>query len=758
MKNKKNILLLKDSVIPNTEIEYRLNQLIFQLESQNFNVRITTSYEDLNDIMILDKNWDCVLLSFPLARAQESLVQAITKIHHTQENLPCFLLCHDRESLLHLERSTLENIYEIIWVLQEEIYFLGERIEKAVKEYDDFLLPPLTKAMLSYNKIAEYSWSAPGHQGGVGFNKTALGQRFFNFYGDNMFLSDIGIERTSIGSLLDHTGAFHDSEQRVAKIFGSDLSYSVLVGTSGSNRTIMQAVLTEDDVALVDRNCHKSIEQGLINTGATPIYMIPSRNHYGIIGPILPLEMTPEKIAQKIQDSPLISKEDKKILPQYSVVTNCTYDGVVYNSAKVEGILEKSIPHMHFDEAWYGYARFHPVYKDHYAMRGDSKDYKGKSTIFATHSTHKLLNALSQSSYVHVRHGETPISEERYLQSYNMHATTSPYYPLAVSNEIGAVMMGGDSGYTLMKDTITEAVYFRQQVAKLYKEYQKNGEWFFKVWNNPKVTDPATNKIYDFEEAPVDLLVNEQSAWVLNPKDEWHGFKDLPENWAMLDPIKVSLLSPGISEKGEIQEQGVPAELLSYYFSKLGVVPTRTTDFQVMFLFSMGITEGKWGSLLNALVTFKEKYDHNEPLTKIFPELVVLAPDNYKNLGIKDLGDKILLFLRNNNPEHYLDMAYSSLPTPHRTPRDAYKQLIKDNVELVPLDELYGRVAANSIIPYPPGIPMIMSGENFGGKESPQIAYLKALEKWDLLFPGFEHETEGAVIKGGKYYILCIKE
>lgn len=100
-------------------------------------------------------------------------------------------------------------------------------------------------------------------------------------------------------------------------------------------------------------------------------------------------------------------------------VTNCTYDGVYYNlAAKAEDIFQGNADYIHFDEAWYGYARFNEVYKDHFAMRGNPKDYKNKSS-FATHSTHKLLNALSQASFIHVRNGNNPIDEDRFNQSYD---------------------------------------------------------------------------------------------------------------------------------------------------------------------------------------------------------------------------------------------------------------------------------------------------------------------------------------------------
>ena len=390
-------------------------------------------------------------------------------------------------------------------------------------------------------------------------------------------------------------------------------------------------------------------------------------------------------------------------------------------------------------------------------MRGSPDTYKGDATVFATQSTHKLLNALSQSSYVHLRQGKDIISEERFNQAYMMHATTSPLYAIAVSNEVGAVMMEGDSGRNLTDEVLHEAINFRKMVGKLHEEYTQKGEWFFKPWNAEKVTDSKTGQEYKFHEAPTELLMKDQSCWVMRPNETWHGFKDIPDNWIMLDPIKVSILAPGMEDNGKIGENGVPAQLISYYFAKAGVVPTRTTDFQIMFLFSMGISEGKWGTLLDLLVQFKKAYDSNTPLVKLFPELVQGREERYKNLGVKDLGVEMFNYLKENNLGEYLNEAYSNLPKQEITPRAAYNKIVKNEVELIPADKLEGRISANSVIPYPPGIPMLMSGENFGDENSSQIKYLKALATWDSKFPGFEHETEGTVVVNGKYNVLCIK-
>ena len=187
-----------------------------------------------------------------------------------------------------------EMVDEFVWLLEDTADFVAGRVMAAIERYRAQLLPPYARALAEYSQLREHSWSAPGHQGGIAFTKLPAGRAFFDFLGENLFRIDMGIERGALGSLLDHTGPVAESEKYAARVFGAHRSYSGVVGTSGSNRSIMQACMKEDDLVVLDRNCHKSIEQGLMLTGARPVYMVPTRNRYGIIGPISPSEMDPE--------------------------------------------------------------------------------------------------------------------------------------------------------------------------------------------------------------------------------------------------------------------------------------------------------------------------------------------------------------------------------------------------------------------------------------------------------------------------------
>jgi len=510
-----------------------------------------------------------------------------------------------------------------------------------------------------------------------------------------------------------------------------------------------------DQVALCDRNCHKSIEHSLVMTGALPTYWVPLRNRYGIIGPIPPSRLRKDAIAKAIRDNPLVPK-GADTRPVYSVITNSTYDGLIYNARRVEELLDPSVDRIHFDEAWYGYARFNPIYRDRHAMHGDPRDHKGP-TVFATHSTHKLLAALSQASFLHIRDGRSAIPHERFNESFMMHASTSPFYPIIVSNDITAAMMDGPGGLALTSESIEEAVAFRQTMGRVHREFAKKKDWFFNTWNADTVKVGKIRRV-PFADAPAELLASDPEAWVLHPGDDWHGFGDIEDGYCMLDPIKVSVVTPGVAASGSLDKWGIPATLLTAYLHRRGVEVEKTTDFTILFLFSIGITKGKWGTLLNALLDFKRDYDSNTSLAEVLPELVTNSPDVYGGMGLKDLATQMFAVLKETKQTHWLAEAFSTLPKPAMTPNAAYQYLVKDQIEHVPLDKLANRVLATSVVPYPPGIPMLMPGETTGKADGPYLGYLRALAEWDKRFPGFGHDTHGVENRNGVYHVQCLKK
>jgi len=567
----------------------------------------------------------------------------------------------------------------------------------------------------------------------------------------------LSISVGELGSMLDHSGPIGDSEKYMAKVFNSTRSYHVTNGSSTSNRIILMASLTRGDICLCDRNCHKSVEHAMTLTGAIPTYLMPSRNQYGIIGPILPENLTSSAVKEAIKYNPLVHENTDRT-PKHAIITNSTYDGLCYQTTWVRDLLEESVDRIHFDEAWYGYAKFNPLYENRYAMCCNPKTYdKNKPTIFATQSTHKLLAAFSQASMIHILDGRNPISHERFNESLMMQSSTSPFYAIIASNDVSAAMMDSN-GKALTEDAIKEAVYFRKTVARINNEMRQKNTWFFDVWQPDKVQNPKTGEMVPFYEADDELLTKNADCWVLKPNDSWHGFGAIEESYAMLDPIKVSVVTPGVMPNGELADFGIPATLLTAYLDSRGIVVEKTTDFTCLFLFSFGVTKGKWGTLLNALFEFKKAYDYNVDIKLAMPKIYRSNPAKYEGMGLKDLSEQMFGLMKSLKTTQALSAAFSELPEPDVTPQEAYEQLVKNNVESLTLEQMAGRTVATGVVPYPPGIPLLMPGEKAGAAEGTALTYLKALEAFDEAFPEFSHDIHGVEVVGGKYHILCLKK
>jgi len=700
-----------------------------------------------------------VLVDWELVGApeHESARSVIAAVRGRAALLPVFLLASSG-SLAQVPAGILEQVNDYIWLFEDTPDFVGGRVAAAIDRYRATLLPPMFKALAAFAGTYEYSWHTPGHSGGTAFLKHPAGRAFFEFFGEELFRSDLSISVAELGSLLDHSGPIGEAERNAARIFGADRTYFVTNGSSTSNRVILMASVTRDQIALCDRNCHKSVEHAMTLSGAIPTYLMPSRNYLGLIGPIPSQRLSPAAVHEGIAANALVTKNiDGK--PIHAVVTNSTYDGLCYDVERVVALLGESVDRLHFDEAWYGYARFNPLYARRFAMHGSPDASSGsRPTLFATQSTHKLLAALSQASYIHVRNGRRPIDHDRFNLAFMMHASTSPQYAIIASNDIAAAMMDGPSGEALTGESIREAVAFRQTLARLHAEFQARGSWFFNAWQPDTVSDVQSGKRTPFQDADPEMLAREPDAWVLHPGESWHGFADLEEGYCMLDPIKVSVVTPGMERDGTLAAEGIPASLLAAYLDAQGIVVEKTTDFTSLFLFSMGVTRGKWGTLINSLLGFHRDMIANTPLSRAIPSLVASHPEHYGTLGLADLAKTLFAAVKTYRTTELLYASFSTLPVPVLSPVQAYERVVNGDVESLTLDQMAGRTVATGVVPYPPGIPLMMPGENAGNAQGPLLGYLKALEAFDAEMPGFTHDTHGVGVEGGRYRILCVKQ
>lgn len=525
------------------------------IEDEGFEVLGVTSYGDLTAFAQQQSRASAFILSIDdeeiveeNPEAIEQLRTFVTEIRYRNEDIPIFLHGETRTSR-HIPNDVLRELHGFIHMNEDTPEFVARLIIREAKAYLDSLPPPFFKALTHYAADGSYSWHCPGHSGGVAFLKSPVGQMFHQFFGENMLRADVCNAVDELGQLLDHTGPVAASERNAARIYNCDHLYFVTNGTSTSNKIVWNSTVAPGDIVVVDRNCHKSVLHSIIMTGAIPVFLMPTRNHFGIIGPIPKAEFEWENIKKKIEANPFAT--DKNAKPRVLTITQSTYDGVLYNVEEIKEMLDGKIDTLHFDEAWLPHATFHDFYGDYHAIGADRPRCK-ESMIFSTQSTHKLLAGLSQASQILVEDAEnTQLDRDVFNESYLMHTSTSPQYSIIASCDVAAAMMEAPGGTALVEESIMEALDFRRAMRKVDEEW--GADWWFKVWGPNDLSEEG---------------IEEREAWMLKANERWHGFGNLAEGFNMLDPIKATIITPGLDVDGDFSDEfGIPAAIVTKILS-----------------------------------------------------------------------------------------------------------------------------------------------------------------------------------------------
>lgn len=745
-----------------------IRSVIAHLEDMDFSVIESLNGEDGIFTYKSHAEISCVLVDWEIGENTDGpgAADIVLAIRERNDKIPIYIVT-EKHKVQDIPTAALSVVQEFVWKMEDTPEFIAGKITMSSKSYLGGLMPPFFKELVKYATEYKYAWHTPGHMGGLAFRKSPAGRIFYDFFGENVFRADLSVSVPELGSLMGHAGVNGEAEAQAAKNFGAERTYFVTNGTSTANKIVMFGCVTPGDVVLVDRNCHKSLQHAITMTGAVPIYLIPSRNAYGIIGGIHLNQFDEDTIKSKIQASPLIKDKNAKI--KLTVVTNSTYDGLLYNVVKLKEKLKDITENIHFDEAWYAYANFHPIYDDRYAMC-KKHDEAIHPAVFATHSTHKLLASFSQGSMVHVKSGARKIDHERFNEAFMMHTSTSPQYSIIASLDVGSKMMEGSAGRAILQDAIDEAVVFRKKMVQIGSDLKKSKiddhkKWFFTTWQADKISSSAEygKKLKNEPFITADSAVLERSpdCWLLNPDDKWHGFKGSEENYMMLDPIKVTVLSPGINIDGTMEEWGIPAPLISKFLMSRGLVVEKTGFYSFLVLFSIGVTKGKSGSMLAEIYAFKNMYDDNAELSIVFPELAKAHPERYAGVHLQELANEMHEHLKGEDISKVTTDVFAMSLQQEMTPSEAYAALVRGNVEEVAVRDALNRIPAAMLVPYPPGIPIIMPGEKFTSDTKGIIEYLAVYEDFDNSFPGFETETHGIILKKEdgkiKYYVNCVK-
>ncbi len=674
----------------------------------------------------------------PESKAIQELRRFIHETRHRNADIPIFLFGETRTSQ-HIPNEILKELHGFIHMFEDTPEFVARYIIREANNYMNSLAPPFFKALVHYANDGSYSWHCPGHSGGVAFLKSPVGQMFHQFFGENMLRADVCNAVEELGQLLDHTGPVAASERNAARIFSADHLFFVTNGTSTANKIVWHSAVATDDVVLVDRNCHKSVLHAIMMTGTVPIFLQPTRNHYGIIGPIPREEFSPESIRRKIEANPLV--RDKSARPQVMTITQSTYDGILYNVETIKNVLGDYIENLHFDEAWLPHAAFHPFYHEMHAI-GENRPRSQTATVFSTQSTHKLLAGLSQASQILVQDAvDRKLDRYRFNEAYLMHTSTSPQYAIIASCDVAAAMMEQPGGRALVEESISEALDFRRAMKKVDDEFGES--WWFRVWG-PQGFDHVGS--------------GRREEWMLKPTDAWHGFERVAPGFNMLDPIKATLVTPGLGLDGSFSQWGIPASLVTKYLAEHGVVVEKTGLYSFFVMFTIGITKGRWNTLVTELQQFKMDYDANQPLWRVMPEFVAKFP-MYERVGLRDLAQQIHEEYRRHDVARVTTDMYLSNIEPAMKPSDAYECLAHRRVDRVPIDDLEGRVTTMLVTPYPPGIPLLIPGERFNRTI---VQYLQFARSFSDRFPGFATDVHGLVVEtdrtgASNYFVDCVR-
>lgn len=717
------------------------------LEALGMEVTAATAYSDMANIAAHASRASAFIVGlvdadFPKAGKENDTVRElrdfVRKVRICSPDVPIFLY-GETKSAAAVPNDVTRELHGFIHMFEDTPEFVARYIAREAKEYLESLPPPFFKALTQYAAGSSYSWHCPGHSGGVAFLKSPVGQMFHQFFGENMLRADVCNAVEELGQLLEHTGPVAKSEKNAARIFGCDHLFFVTNGTSTSNKIVWNYAVAPGDVVVVDRNCHKSILHAITLTGAIPVFLTPTRNQYGIIGPIPKKEFSIKEIEKKIRANPLI--KDKSVRPRILTLTQSTYDGIVYNDEEIKKSLDGKVDILHFDEAWLPHAAFHPFYRNMQAI-DPTKPRTKESLVFATHSTHKLLAGISQASQICAENSETrKLDLASFNEAFLMHTSTSPQYAIIASCDVAASMMEGRAGQALVDESLQEALDFRRAMREVARDYK---DWWFDVWGPKKL--PRTG-------------IGTQKDWMLDAGDTWHGFGDVAPGFNMLDPIKATVITPGLDLNGHFAKTGIPAAVVTKYLSEHGIIVEKTGLYSFFIMFTIGITKSRWNTMVTELQQFKDAYDVNAPLWRVMPKFIAAFP-MYENRGLKDLCQAVHEAYRAADVARLTTEMYISEMLPAMTPTDAYACLVHKKTERVKIDDLQGRISAVLLTPYPPGIPLLVPGERVNYRI---VQYLKFARDFTAQFPGFETDVHGLVKEKDtdditEYFLDCVRE
>ena len=629
----------------------------------------------------------------------------------------------------------MEQIGAVIDVTSTSINDYKGTIEQIVSSYEALILPPFFKALSDYVGDNNAQFDCPGHQGGQFFAKHPTGRAFYDFFGEHIFRADLCNADVKLGDLLIHEGYAHDAQAHAAAVYNADKTYFVLNGTSSANKVVLNALLTPGDIILYDRNNHKSIcHGGLVMSGATPIYLETARNPFGSIGGILERCFDESYIRTLIgEKDPNKAKADRPI--RLAVIQLGTYDGTIYNARQVVDKIGHLCDYIFFDSAWVGYEQFIPMMKACSPLLLELVP--NDPGILVTQSVHKQQAGFSQTSQIHkkdkhIKGQDRYVDHKRFNNSFMMHASTSPFYPLFASLDVNAKIHEGELGKQLWRECIELGIDARKSVLSHCK------------YLRPLVPPIVHGK--KWEEGNTQEMANDVSYFAFEPNAKWHSFKGYGEGQYFIDPCKFQLITPGINvETGAYEDFGIHANILANYLRENKIIPEKCDLNTILFLMTPAESKAKMDALVDQLVRFEELIERNAPMEEVLPSIYYSHLDKYKGYRIRQLCQEMHDFYKDRNVSTLQQRLFSKAYFPEyvMNPQEANFEFQRNKGELVALDEVEGRIALEGALPYPPGVLCVQPGERWSRTA---CDYFLALEEGINQLPGFAPEIQGVYL------------
>ncbi|MBC9928331.1 aminotransferase class I/II-fold pyridoxal phosphate-dependent enzyme [Leucobacter sp. cx-169] len=553
-----------------------------------------------------------------------------------------------------------------------------------------------------------------------------------DFYGLNLLLAETSATSGGLDSLLAPVHTLKKAQELAARAFGSKQTFFVTNGTSTANKIVHQALVAPDDVVIVDRNCHKSHHHALMLSGARVAYLDAyPLNDYAFYGAV-PIN----RIKQLLLDYRAAGRLDEV---RMVTLTNCTFDGIVYDPERVMAECLAIKPDLVFlwDEAWFAFAAFHPVTRHRTAMAAakrleqrlksaehaaeyaeqrarlfDAKTGKpaadeawlaerllpspnARVRVYATQSTHKTLTALRQGSMIHVRDQDWRLdSEESFHEAYMTHTSTSPNYQILASLDLGRRQVELE-GFELVQRQLDLATSLASAVAR-HPLLRRT----FRVLSAHELI-PAE---YRETNRPMPLRDGLATMWAAWTRDEF-----------VVDPSRITI---------EISRTGVDGDTFKHehLMDRYGIQVNKTSRNTVLFMTNIGTSRSAVAYLIEVLVKLAERFEEDR-------DSLGLAPLGSHRASQEALGGGF-----SAEPADVMPPLpdFSAFAERFRAPGHAgtgdlpdgdirsafYAGQRRTGVEYVSPAELRRRVEAGErpvsagfVTPYPPGFPVLVPGQ-----------------------------------------------